>query len=305
MRVVILGDIHLYDLKAMPWQLLGKRMLGQMNLWFHRRKRFNPRLLEPVIEQALSLKPDWFLLTGDLTTTALESELSMARRALEPLLATGRTVVIPGNHDRYTFTASRRRRFEHYFAPAAPQRYPHAMDLSPAWRLIAINSATPRVVSSRGHLDPAQLEGLRDLLAQTPAQQGVVIMCHYPPALPDDQPYRRSHALAQRDQLREILINAHRPIVFLHGHVHRPWHWRLTPQVRLVNAGSPCMTGSRYPLGQGLWQVELPARIEPGQSLQWTHHFPMPPDLSESMTDNELGCTKLHWKQDFSINDLL
>jgi 3',5'-cyclic AMP phosphodiesterase CpdA len=306
MRVVILGDIHLYDLNARPWQLLGKRLLGQTNLWFHRRKRFNPRLLEPVVEQALSLNPDWFLLTGDLTTTALETELRQARQMLEPLLATGRTVVIPGNHDRYTFTATRRRRFEAHFSSASPQRYPHVMDLSSAWRLIAINSALPRALSSRGHLDARQLDGLRDLLRETPAKQGVIILCHYPPALPEDQPYRASHALAQHLQLREILSAARRPMVFLHGHVHRPWHWLLTPQVRIVNAGSPCMTSARYPMGQGFWQADLPDILEPGvSSIQWLHHVPMPACDGLTNSDPASRCTKLQWTQDFSVNDLL
>ena len=287
MRVAILGDIHLYDLKAWPWQMLGKRLVGQANLWLNRRLHFNPDLLGPVIEKVLSLQPDWVLLTGDLTTTALESELRLARQMLDPLLAKRNVVMIPGNHDRYTFSASRRRRFEAHFAPVAPQDYPHVTQLSPAWRLIALDSAVPRLFSSRGRLGQAQLDRFAKMLDETPTNQSIVVMCHYPPALPEHRPHCRSHSLADDALLRRLLENASPRIVLLHGHIHRPWHWKLSENVQIVNAGSPCMMTAQYPQGQGFWQLEIQDAASAISPMCWTHHWP----------------AKTAWQQDMKLTD--
>src|SRR5215468_11374249 len=55
-----------------------------------------------LVEQVLSLAPDRVLLTGDLTALGDRDELLHARALLEPFIAAGLLVVIPGNHDRYT-----------------------------------------------------------------------------------------------------------------------------------------------------------------------------------------------------------
>jgi 3',5'-cyclic AMP phosphodiesterase CpdA len=59
---------------------------------------------------------DHFILSGDLTAYALESEFQGARAALGELVEDrSRCTVIPGNHDVYTPGSHRSRRFERYF----------------------------------------------------------------------------------------------------------------------------------------------------------------------------------------------
>ncbi len=53
MRIVLLGDLHTYRLAVWPWELLGKSLAGQMNLWLNRRKRFDRSLIQPTIERAI------------------------------------------------------------------------------------------------------------------------------------------------------------------------------------------------------------------------------------------------------------
>lgn len=264
MRIVIIGDIHLYDLSFRPWRLMGKRLLGQTNLWLHRRHAFNPKLLAPVMERAMSLQPDWLIFTGDLTTTALDSEFKMAAKALEPWLERDRVMVVPGNHDRYTYRAARRRRFEVFMGKAAPTLYPHVVDLSPHWRMIGIDSCCPRLVTSRGRVGRRQMDKIQQVIKETPKEQGLLVVCHYPVEVPPGYNHRWSHQLADADELAHVLKQAAGPVVFVHGHIHRPWHWRAlelenvdSGPFRIINAGSPCMTSSSYPAGQGFWAMEL------------------------------------------------
>ena len=101
MRLVLFGDIHLYRLWLMPWQLASKRILGQSNLILNRRKTFRHDLLKAMIDQALGLEPDMLLLSGDVTTTSLKKEFEDVAAVLKPLADRVPTVLVPDNHDRH------------------------------------------------------------------------------------------------------------------------------------------------------------------------------------------------------------
>lgn len=278
MRIVIIGDIHLYDLSVRPWQLVGKRLLGQINLWMRRRHVFNPALIKPVLTRAMSLNPDWLIFSGDLTTTARDSEFAMAAKVIREsageMLERGRVLMVPGNHDRYTFTATHRKRFEAFMGNAVPRAFPHTVVLTPQWRMIGIDSCCPRLVSSRGRVGRKQLAKLATMIDQTPQGVGLVVVCHYPMMTPPDYHHRWSHQLADARELAQVVGRAKGPVVFVHGHIHRPWQW--VPEsaglenVRMINAGSPCMTSSTFPAGQGFWAMDLPDPATETQNQKMT-----------------------------------
>ncbi|HEU5117451.1 MAG TPA: metallophosphoesterase, partial [Isosphaeraceae bacterium] len=113
MRIVHLSDVHIWSWSWNPLGLLNKRSLGLASLLAGRARRFRLERMEEVVERVRSREPDHLLITGDLTTTALEVEFREARRALEPLLSDReRVTILPGNHDRYTSGSVRRRLFE-------------------------------------------------------------------------------------------------------------------------------------------------------------------------------------------------
>src|SRR5690606_12299638 len=90
--------------------------------------------------------------------------------------------------------------------------------------------------------------------------EGLLVLCHYPIALPAGIPNSWAHALAEEKPLKQLLSNCKARVVFLHGHIHRPWYWheksngRRKAPFACVNAGSPCQTSAQYPLGQGFWE---------------------------------------------------
>ena len=278
-RLVLLGDMHLYRLAVAPWQLLSKRLVGQLNLWLNRRRQFDRDLLPAVIKRADSLSADFCLLSGDLTTTALAGEFEDAAAAIRPLLQRGRTVIVPGNHDRYVQSAVRRHSIERRFAGFVPERFPFLKQLGKRWHLLAIDAATPHTFSSRGRVGGPQLDAARRAIKSLDDETGLIVLCHYPFAVPPHVHWPRGHRLADASGVATLIRQASakcRQVLYLHGHVHQPWHWRPhghgDGRLMAVNAGSPCRRSSEHPRGQGFWQIELPA--DAADPIGLFHHQP-------------------------------
>lgn len=273
MRIVLIGDLHFFSLLPWPWQLLGKRTLGQMNLWFHRRFKFKMSRVAALVERIHALKPDLLLFSGDLTTTALPSEFRIARDALAPLLKAYPALIVPGNHDRYTFTAARHKRLEHFFPDHTAGQYPHLRPLDENLFLIALDPTKPNLWGDRGRLGVKQLDGLRGMLSGLPPGAGVIVLCHYTLGVPAGQRAEASgHGMTDETELRDILGRCGREVLYLHGHVHTPFCWRLpqAPNVVAVNAGAPLMHDGRWLNGQGFWEIEK--RGQTPFSWALTHH---------------------------------
>jgi len=277
MKLVLIGDIHLYSFKLRPRQWLSKRLLGLSNLYLFRRRTFAHERLHELFEQVAALKPDLILCSGDLTSTSLEIEFQDVMTYFEPLAREFPIIMVPGNHDRYTFRSARTKRMEHVLRRMMPVAFPHHQRLTDQWHLLALDSAIPQLVLSRGALGPDQLERAGAFLAQRTAEEGVVILCHYPVASPPGFASSWTHNLREDTQLRRMLEDCPARILFVHGHIHQPWVWHMDghhgrPRLTCINAGAPSMISSRYPGGQGFWEIELPATVD--QAIPMKRHVP-------------------------------
>jgi len=273
-RLALIGDIHLYSLSIRPRQLFSKRLLGHTNLWLNRRHRFNHRVLGRVMKKVEAIEPAMALFSGDVTTTSLENEFHDVNEYIRPLADRLPVLVVPGNHDRYTFRSSRKRRMETIMDAVMPGSFPHVRQLTDRWHLMGLDSAVPQVFLSRGALGKAQLSAVERELSRFTADDGLIVLCHYPVALPAGLPRSWTHDLAEANELRKLLTACPATVVFMHGHVHKPWYARPNEQDGLpfvcINAGSPCLTSEAFPLGQGFWQIDLPE--DPREPLDLTHH---------------------------------
>jgi len=285
MRLVLIGDIHSYRLCVPPWSMLSKRFLGQMNLWFNRRHRFDRALLAPLVRQVQTVEPDMLLFSGDLTSTALPGEFDDVVEALSPIAEACPTVMTPGNHDRYTFASACRRHFESAAGDFVPKRFPHFTRLpSPAdrWHLLALDGAVPRIISSRGLIGADQIAQARKQIDSLTDSDGLVVLCHYALGRPPGQGRMRwSHRLADVADVEAMLADSPARILYLHGHVHEPWCWHHA-RITDVNAGAVCLRKGEYPCGQGFWQIDLPA--DPRQQVGLRHHVPKPAQQTPDMT---------------------
>ena len=297
MRIVLIGDIHLFQLRVKPRDLLGKRILGQGNLWLNRSRRFNHALLAPLFERVKELGPDLVLCSGDVTTTSLENEFLDIMEHFRPLAREVPVVVVPGNHDKYTFRSHQKRTMHTLMEGLMPDEFPHVRDLGGGWNLMGLDSARPQVMMSRGALGSKQVAGIERCLAELSdggkeggaeggREGGLIVLCHYPSVMPRGMPRSWAHDLKEARWLTKRLSEYPGRVVFVHGHIHKPWYHRAQengkPPFDILNAGAPCMTSSRFPLGQGFWEITLPE--DPRGELGLVRHVPEAPEGEPSRT---------------------
>ena len=149
---------------------------------------------------AAGLRPDVFLVTGDLADAARASGASGAS-----------VVYLPGNHDnRDEFR--RRLVSGDGAAPGAPVNQTHWRD---GLRIIALDSTIPG--EDGGALDDQTLRYLRSELA-TPAPDGTIVALHHPPIPSPVEPMARM-ALRDPGRLRDAIAGSDVRLV-LCGHSH-------------------------------------------------------------------------------------
>src|SRR2546428_11239623 len=103
MRIVHISDLHFWHITLHPRELVSKRLLGMCNLVLSRARKYRMSSMPLVVERIRTLEPDHVLVTGDLTSTALEEEFEAARHALERLgPAASPPPGVPGNPDPLT-----------------------------------------------------------------------------------------------------------------------------------------------------------------------------------------------------------
>lgn len=300
MRLVLIGDIHAGRRYAAPWQLLSKRLLGMTNMWLNRRRQFDLALLDETLAHAATLAPDMALSSGDLSTTALKSEFDDVARRWERHLADIPTVMVPGNHDRYTFGATLGRTMERHFSQYVPTRFPDLRPLGKTWHLLLIDTAVPRLASSRGRVGRRQCRDIEATLDAVPRDHGIVLLCHYPCQVPPACPDHWDHRLADAQALRQCLVRHPRRTLYLHGHIHRPWSLRshdpALSHVLSINAGSPTHRSRSFPRGHGFWQFDLPEQFD--GPVRIVHHEPDPATAPDSSQGTDTAWQEVTTKAD-------
>lgn len=190
MRLIHLSDWHIAPLPAVGLKrLMSKRALGWFN-WYRKRRQIHKReILEQLLADIKTQKPDVIVITGDFTNLALEEEFATALDLMVPLAKIAPLCLTPGNHDAYTPNAMpaleafvQKGRAMSGGENVGEHLYP-ATRVMDGVAIITLCSACPtHLLSSGGHLGQAQIERARVLLADFKAQ-GLycVVALHHPP----------------------------------------------------------------------------------------------------------------------------
>lgn len=223
-RVVHATDPHFWHVTLNPARLAGKRALGMANLALRRRRLLRTDLAETFAREIAAQGPETVIVSGDLTTTSLEEEFAAARVFLDTLASLGpRPLVIPGNHDVYTFSSARRRLFERFLGDFLPApELPARMLLPRGTPVVFYPSTGANVITSRGRMDREVIAQTAALVADAPTGRPVLLVGHYP-LLPQTEAYREawSHRLPRARELRAALAATGRTVLCAAGHVHR------------------------------------------------------------------------------------
>jgi 3',5'-cyclic AMP phosphodiesterase CpdA len=224
-RFLHLTDLHFWQIVKNPFQLLNKRLLGNLNVTLRRRHEILTAQAPAFLEHIASLDARDVLLTGDFASTATDAEFRVAREFVSALVSAGkRPVVIPGNHDVYTFESARKRRFEQYLGEWIPApALPAVAQLSGGTPVVYVPTVCPNLLTSRGRITPSEVDAVDECLSRFTSP--IVIAGHYP-LLDHTYGYAMtSHRrLRGATALREALGHYSGRILYICGHVHRFSH---------------------------------------------------------------------------------
>ena len=223
-----ISDFHLPITRSVPpHRLAGKRFFGYANLRFNRSRTHRQAHLESLLNRMTAEAPDLVVVTGDLTSLSLEFEfeeidLLLKRCGLKPK----KTLLIPGNHDRYTPMSDIGCAFEKRLSAWFPEGfsrvdgYPIARRLGPAL-VVALDTAVWRsTIRSAGRIARDQIDRLSALLESGRARgEWPVIAMHHPPFRLQG-PFMRNFrsGVDGLDLFREAIADSH--VTVIHGHLH-------------------------------------------------------------------------------------
>lgn len=216
------SDIHLEpDPGFHPRYWNVKRALGWLN-WHRGRKNVHMRdVADRLIADALRLRADHIVVTGDLLTLGLPAEYERAFAWLKNIGPPSMVTVVPGNHDIYSSLKGDRgvaRWADYMGGNIETHAFPFVRRIGPL-ALVGLNSAeeTPPFVAA-GRLGPHQIEVASQML-QSMGDEGVVrvLLIHHPP-LPGLADHRR--ALRDAAHLSRAIEKNGAELV-LYGHNHR------------------------------------------------------------------------------------
>lgn len=271
-RVLFITDLHFWEVVWNPLALLNKRLLGNANVLLRRRHHFPMAHARPFARHALATGARTILCGGDLTSTATEGEFRRAVEFLRFLESEGaELLLVPGNHDVYTFEALRKQRFERHAAPWLPREgYPARRELPGGTEVLLLSTVCPNLLSSRGRISERALEAVRELCAAG-GDEPLLVVGHYP-LLHRTAGYELTPGRRMRgaEALRRALGAARREVLYLAGHVHWFSYTRDPDYANLCQVTGPALFCHWAPAGREGGFVELACRTD---GFDVRHHW--------------------------------
>jgi 3',5'-cyclic AMP phosphodiesterase CpdA len=270
-----LSDPHLAPLpRPRSFELIGKRITGYINWRRHRRFVHEQAVLDGLVADLKTQKPNHIAVTGDLANIGLRQEFENGRAWLEGLGAPADVSVIPGNHDAYVRGALAIAANEwqaNMTGDDGAAGFPYLRRRGPV-ALIGLSTGMPTAWGlATGKLGDKQLADLAALLDDTGREQAFrVVLIHHPPV--SKTPWHK-HLLDARGLKR--VIAAHGAELLLHGHDHlHMLNWLDGPAgTRVPAVGVPSASAApgmarnaaaynlyRIDGAAGRWQCEMTSR---------------------------------------------
>lgn len=222
-RIAHLSDLHLPPLPDIRLTQLASKRLLALTSWHRKWKReHKPEVLDALLEHLVSVQPDHFCLTGDLTFTTLPEEVDRAADWIARLGGKDKISLIPGNHDAYVPGAldyALERWGSWMRDDDGRPGFPYLHRRGPV-NIVGLTSALPTFPgASYGRLGKIQIEKARALISSIePEGRPCLLLVHHPP---QEGATRRLRSLVDGENLRGMLKTLHLDLI-LHGHLHRP-----------------------------------------------------------------------------------
>lgn len=226
-KICHLSDFHLPLPKEVPIsRLLGKRLLGWANLTFKRSGTHKLKAFEALLEHLAAQDFDMVVVSGDLVNLALSFEYSQVTELFYKYgLVPETTIVLPGNHDRYTPGAQSSGIFERAMKQWLPNGfssrtgYPIVRSVGPV-TIAAMDTAVWRgPLRAAGLVKTSSLKRLAKVVSRDDDRHLVVVTHHPPFRLEGSWNRHYRNGLSGYKKLVDLLC--HRKCTLLHGHLHK------------------------------------------------------------------------------------
>lgn len=219
LRIAHLSDPHFSHITLNPSQFLSKRWMGNLNLILFRRKSYQTKHLGYLPQLTENLDIDQVIITGDFTSTSLDSEFQTAQDFVHSFSQP--TLTLPGNHDVYTKKSEREKRYYKYFPSKDLEEYRiEKVHLKGNWWWVGLDCARANsLLKSNGCYFPQMHDPLFKMLSEIPRDQNVIIGNHFP-LFPSG---RESHDTERGEWLAALLKQFPNVKLYLHGHDHEPY----------------------------------------------------------------------------------
>jgi 3',5'-cyclic AMP phosphodiesterase CpdA len=210
--------------------------------------RTDERVVEGLVAELNSDRPDLVIVSGDLTQGARGSEFRAARRFLDRLASPW--VAVPGNHDISPYHLVQR-----FLDPFARFRRYIAQATEPVWHdeeiaIVGINSVRSMLLElnwAHGSLSRPQMDRAEERLASLPSSLFRIVVAHHPFLPPAEEPTVRTvgRAAEALDRFERAGVK-----LTLSGHLHRGYARFLEPvlaggHIADVKARSPERAATR------------------------------------------------------------
>lgn len=279
--VAHLSDLHPTGvLRPSPALFFGKRLLGLGTLVARRHRRHPYAMLERAVADVRADPPDHLLIGGDVVNLGLPEEFAASRALLATVGLPAEAIsAVPGNHDRYTEDASRRRLFETYFgvfagsvASFAGETFPF-LQVRPGFAVLGLCSGFPASpIQARGTLGDDQLRRLDVLLAHPATRGPLLVLIHHPPLPYGNRVEQWLNGLHDWRELLELLGGT--GAVILHGHRHLSLHSLVETRrgpLRVIGVPSASDRGTSNPRTRGYHRYRLgPEGFLGGERRVWS-----------------------------------
>lgn len=198
-------------------ELLCKRGLSALN-WVRRRRWVHQmEIADALRADILAHKPDHVAMTGDVVNFGLKREFESAAEWLREFGPTDALSFVPGNHEAMIrgAEAAREKTFSAFTSGDEASGWPWVRKRGPVALIGVTTAISTSLILAQGEVGRAQLDRLRQRLAET---RGLcrVVMIHHPPTPLSS----RRKELRDRVEVSNVLAAEGAELV-LHGHNHK------------------------------------------------------------------------------------
>jgi 3',5'-cyclic AMP phosphodiesterase CpdA len=179
--------------------------------------RTSPELVNALLDNARTLKPDVVVVSGDLTQRARPAQFQEARGFLQAIAVP--KVVIPGNHDIPLYNVVAR-----FLRPLANYRKFISREPWPAYRdeamaILGMNTARS-LARAEGSISDSQIEYARAFFCSAGPEVIKILVTHHPFDFPETVAEKH---LVRRARRAIVALAACEADLYLAGHAHVPY----------------------------------------------------------------------------------